>query len=209
MALNMDYSILATIKNKHSRFLPERFTQARILVVDDIPINVKLICSILMAAGYTKIETAHDGIDALKKTYRFEPDLVLLDIMMPVLDGFGYCERIRSDPGAIRMPIIMQTALNEREAKLRALSTGADDFLNKPLDPEELLLRVHVHLERYFMFQDLDQIRSYLKMELDQAQTTIKWLKEGKGEQFANNLLGKHYEVLETLTKEARTDNNT
>lgn len=192
------------LKNKRSLFPDERFKQARILIVDDMGLNLKLLRDTLTAAGYEQTETARDGLEALKITYRFKPDLVLLDIMMPNLDGFGYCEQIRSDPGADRMPIIVQTALGERDAKIRALTLGADDFLNKPLDPEELVLRVNVHLERYFMYQDMDQMRQYLKMELEQAQQTIKRLEEG--EATPRNLLGKHYQVLETLAIQPRTD---
>ncbi len=151
-----EYSIPALVAKKNSPFSPERFANARILVVDDLALNVKLISVALQAAGYSHIGSASNGLEALKETYHFQPDLVLLDLMMPVLDGFGYCEKIRSDPGARRMPIIVQTALGEREDKLRALSCGADDFINKPIDREELILRVHVHLERYFMFQDTD-----------------------------------------------------
>jgi sigma-B regulation protein RsbU (phosphoserine phosphatase) len=198
---------MADLSYKNSLFPPARFTEARILVVDDMKLNVKLICEFLKAAGYTNIATACDGIEALKETYRFEPDLVLLDIMMPNLDGFGYCEQIRNDTGAARMPIIMQTALDERDAKLRGLSCGADDFLPKPLDPDELILRVRIHLERYFMYQDIDQMRSYLKMELDQAKDTIKRLEDEKVGAATRNLIGKHYDVLKTMTVQTHSEN--
>jgi DNA-binding response OmpR family regulator len=200
-------SFKVSAENKFRLFSASRFANARILVVDDSPVNVKLICSTLTAAGYKVLETAKDGLDALDKTYRLIPDLVLLDIMMPNLDGFGYIERLKGDPNAPRMPIIVQTALGEREAKIRALSIGANDFLNKPLDLEELVLRVHVHLERYFMLQDMEQMRSYLKMELEKAQSTIKQL-EGTVPTQATKQLGRHYEVLETLTIEPNSKPN-
>lgn len=188
---------------KHGMFPAARFTQARILVVDDSPFNVRLICAKLAASGYSNIEVAVDGVDALTKTYRKMPDLVLLDIMMPNLDGFGYCDQIRSDPSAAHMPIIVQTALEDRDTKIRALSCGADDFLNKPLDLEEVALRVHVHLERYFILQDLENIRSYLKMELEQANTTIKHLEEGIVSASGRHQLERHYEVLKTLAADS------
>lgn len=181
-------------------FPAARFANARILVVDDSPFNVRLICAKLSASGYTNIDVAVDGVEALTKTYRQMPDLVLLDIMMPNLDGFGYCEQIRGDENAAHMPIIVQTALEDRDTKLRALSCGADDFLNKPLDLEEVALRVHVHLERYFMLQDLQDIKSCLKMELEQAQDTIRQL---QGSDYNHKLLGKHYEVLKALTADS------
>ena len=111
-----------TSSNTQNIFPKERFAKANILVVDDSSFNTKLICSRLSAAGYCSIETAVDGVDGLKKTYKKMPDLVLLDIMMPNLDGFGYCERIRGDANAAHMPIIVQTALDDRATKIRALS---------------------------------------------------------------------------------------
>jgi len=176
-----------------------RFQQAKILVVDDAPFNVKLICAKLAASGYVNVETAVDGVDALTKTYRMNPDLVLLDLMMPNMDGYGYCEHIRADPNAAHMPIIVQTALNDRETKLRALNCGADDFLNKPLDLDEVSLRVHVHLERYFMLQDLEDMRNYLKMELDKAQLTVEQLKAASPDMVGMVQLSKHYDVLKTI----------
>jgi DNA-binding response OmpR family regulator len=158
-----EYSIPALVAKKCSPFPVERFANARILVVDDLSLNVKLIHVALEAAGYSHIASAYNGMEALEKTHHFQPDLVLLDIMMPVLNGYEYCKKIRSDPAARRMPIIVQTALGEREDKLHALSCGADDFINKPIDREELILRVHVHLERYFMFKDTDDMRDYPK----------------------------------------------
>jgi len=161
---------------RNSMFPASRFAEARILVVDDAPFNVKLICAKLAACGYQNLDTAVDGIDALSKTYLVKPDLVLLDLMMPNMDGFGYCEHIRSDPATGHMPIIVQTALNDRDTKLRALSMGADDFLNKPLDLDEVSLRAHVHLERHFMLQDLEEMRKCLNKELETAKNTIKQL---------------------------------
>lgn len=199
--------LMQPISSKKVEMFPaERFANARLLVVDDAPFNVKLICAKLAACGYTQIETAVDGVDALTKTYRMKPDLVLLDLMMPNMDGFTYCEHIRSDPTASHMPIIVQTALNDRETKLRALSVGADDFLNKPLDLDEVALRVHVHLERYFILQDLEDMRAYLKMELDQAQITIKALEKTAMSISGRNLLNKHYDVLKTLAIDPHSD---
>ncbi len=195
----MSDSVFPIVGTKSKMFPALRFAGARILVVDDAPFNVKLICSVLTASGYNNLETAVDGVDALKKTYRQMPDLVLLDIMMPNLDGFGYCEQIRGDANAAHMPIIVQTALEDRDTKLRALTCGADDFLNKPLDLEEVALRVRVHLERYFMLQDLENMRTYLKMELDQAKTTIQHLERSVISGAGRSMLNKHYEVLKTI----------
>lgn len=197
----MNEKIFPVITNKSSVFPASKFINAHILVVDDAPFNVKLICSVLHASGYKNVSTAVDGVDALKQTYRSMPDLVLLDIMMPNMDGFEYCEQIRNDPSAAHMPIIVQTALEDRDTKIRALSIGADDFINKPLDLEEVALRVHVHLERYFMLQDAENIRGYLQMELEQAQTTIEHLEKVAMSMTGRHLLEKHYDVLKSLAR--------
>lgn len=190
-----------------SKFFPaSRFAQARILLVDDYAINLKLISTKLTSVGFTNIETACDGIDALKKTYRQMPDAVLLDIMMPNMDGFGYCEQIRNDPNAAHMPIIVQTALEDRDTKIRALSSGADDFLNKPLDLEEVALRIQLHLERYFMLQDLQQVRQSLHEELELANTTIRLLEEKTTCEAGRDLLAKHYETLKTIASSSSTE---
>lgn len=156
-----------------------RFAQATILVVDDAALSLRLITSALAKKGFNKLITANDGLEALEKTYALQPDLVLLDLHMPKLDGFGYCEKVRNDPTLSRMPIIVQTALEDRETKLRSLSdAGADDFLNKPLDVDELYLRVRLHLERSFMLQDVTQMCQYLSMELEETRGLVGQLAE-------------------------------
>jgi len=139
-----------------------RFAHACILVVDDSVFERRLITAALKKAGFNKIEAAIDGVEALKKTYDLRPDLVLLDLCMPNLDGFGYCEKVRGDKNLLRMPIIVQTALEDRNSRLRALSCGANDFLLKPLDMDEVALRIGLHIENYFMLHQLKALRDYL-----------------------------------------------
>jgi DNA-binding response OmpR family regulator len=145
----------------------DRLSKATILVVDDDALNRHLITTALEKSGFSTVKIAVDGNDALVQTIKFKPDLIILDLQMPNLDGFGFCRKVRNYDELPRMPIIVQTISEAREDKLRALSVGADDFLNKPLDMEELKLRSCVHLERYFMLQDLKNMCGYLKMELD------------------------------------------
>lgn len=144
-----------------------KFPNARILVVDDSDFDRLLISTALKKAGFTSLSMAVDGQDALQKTLDLRPDLVLLDLSMPNLDGFGYCEKIRSDSTMPKIPILVQTALEDRKSRLAALSCGADDFLTKPLDMDELVLRITVHTERYMMLRDMQNMCDYLKLELD------------------------------------------
>ena len=120
-----------------------------ILVVDDLPQNVRLLEAVLSPKGF-RVAKASSGEEALDVLSQEHPDLVLLDILMPGMDGYEVCRRIRQDPGTAFLPVIMMTASGE-EQKLRAIESGADDFVNKPFDQAELLARVRslVRVKRY------------------------------------------------------------
>ncbi|MEC9463848.1 MAG: PleD family two-component system response regulator, partial [Pseudomonadota bacterium] len=114
---------------------------ARILVVDDIPANVKLLEARLMAE-YFDVLTASNGRDALDICDRTQVDVILLDIMMPEMDGFEVCERLKSNPRTAQIPVVMVTALDQPSDRVRGLKAGADDFLTKPVNDLQLISRV-------------------------------------------------------------------
>ncbi|OJT95870.1 MAG: PleD family two-component system response regulator [Rhizobium sp. 63-7] len=114
---------------------------ARILVVDDIPANVKLLEARLLAE-YFDVLTAADGKTALEICDRTQVDLILLDIMMPGMDGFEVCERIKGNPRTTHIPVVMVTALDQPSDRVRGLKAGADDFLTKPVNDLQLISRV-------------------------------------------------------------------
>lgn len=118
-----------------------RASPGRILVADDNPANVKLLEGLLGFHGY-EVEAALDGEAALASIRARVPDLLLLDVLMPGLDGYEVCRAVRSDPALAMLPVVMVTALEDREERVRGLEAGADDFLSKPLNPPELLARV-------------------------------------------------------------------
>ena len=120
-----------------------------ILVVDDLPQNVRLLEAVLSPKGF-RVAKASSGEEALDVLSQEHPDLVLLDILMPGMDGYEVCRRIRQDPGTAFLPVIMITASGE-EQKLRAIESGADDFVHKPFDQAELVARVRslVRVKRY------------------------------------------------------------
>jgi len=122
---------------------------ARILVVDDVPENVRLLQAVLAPRGYDVI-VAHDGLAALESVGSEQPDLILLDVMMPGLDGYGVCRRLREDDDTAVLPVIMVTS-SEGEEKTRAIEAGADDFIPKPFNHDELLTRVRslLRIKRY------------------------------------------------------------
>jgi DNA-binding response OmpR family regulator len=118
---------------------------ARILVVDDEAKNVKLLEALLLPRGY-QISTASNGEEALQQVQRERPDLILLDVMMPVMDGFEVCKRLKEDADTRLIPVVIMTALDQVEDRIQGVEAGADDFLSKPVHRDELLARIRTSL---------------------------------------------------------------
>ncbi len=127
-----------------------------ILVVDDEPHNVKLLDALLRANGY-QVVTAATGEEALQRVAASAPDLILLDVMMPGLDGFEATRRLRANPTTRLIPIVLVTALKETEDRIRGIEAGCDDFLSKPVDKHELLARVKTLLTLSYYRSLLDE----------------------------------------------------
>jgi DNA-binding response OmpR family regulator len=137
---------------------------ARILVVDDTLANVKLLAGLLEASDYD-VCVAHSGQEALEQVAKSLPDLILLDIVMPDLDGYEVCRRIRQDPKTALLPIVMVTALDPGEERVKGIEAGADDFLTKPINRQELLARV----------RSLLRIRDLHRVVEEQADSLAQW----------------------------------
>ncbi len=114
---------------------------ARILVVDDVEANVRLL-EAKLTIEYYDVMTCQDGASAIRLAAEEQPDIILLDVMMPGMDGFETCRRLKADPNTRHIPVVLVTALDGREDKIRGLDAGADDFLTKPLDDIVLFARV-------------------------------------------------------------------
>lgn len=119
--------------------------QETILIVDDTPANLSVLVDTLSEAGY-QLMVAEDGEDALAQTTHTKPDLILLDVMMPGLDGFETCGRLKTAAATRDIPVIFMTALNETAEKVRAFNAGAVDYITKPIQHEEALARISTHL---------------------------------------------------------------
>jgi two-component system, sensor histidine kinase and response regulator len=119
--------------------------QGRIMVVDDQPANLRAVSTLLVRSGY-EVVTANTGEDALRLAGEQVPDLLLLDMMMPGMDGFALLAQIKQQPPLLRLPVVFLTAAHDRELLLRAFDAGAVDYVTKPFMPEELLARVNAHV---------------------------------------------------------------
>ncbi len=186
----------------------------KILVVDDQPINVQLLKRKLEKEGI-EILTAYNGQEALEKVAQGKPDLILLDVMMPDMDGIEVCNRLQADESARHIPIIFVTARTSKEGKIEGLGVGAVDYITKPLDLDETLARVRTQLR----FVQINREMLDLQRRLVEARraATIGAVTQGVAHNL-NNLLGvvlgyldlikSHYDKPEQVKKNAQSVEN-
>jgi DNA-binding response OmpR family regulator len=169
-------------ENLDQRWLPNAalYSKMKIVAIDDEPANVALLEAMLTDGGYSRVKTVTDSRLAMEICVTFEPDLVLLDLMMPHVDGFAILESLRAAAGEAFLPVIVLTADASETTKLRALRAGATDFLLKPFSQLEVLLRMSNLLETRRLHLQLDmQLAAYADAvrertsELREAQRAI------------------------------------
>ncbi len=134
----------------------------RVLIADDNTQGVELLEAYLGETGY-EVQTAADGEETLRKVAEWKPDLILLDIMMPKISGFEVCKRLRKNPATAGIVILMITALDQPSDIDRAVEAGTNDFLTKPINKTELLLRVRSALQSQRYKKQLDQALAYME----------------------------------------------
>ncbi|MCW2674055.1 MAG: two component transcriptional regulator, winged helix family [Frankiales bacterium] len=139
--------------------------EARLLVVDDEPNIVELLSASLRFAGF-EVETAAGGLEAVDKARTFRPDLLVLDVMMPGLDGFGVVRRLRQD--GVRTPVVFLTAKDATEDKVQGLTLGGDDYVTKPFSLEEVVARIRAVLRRVSTSPQAAKHLSFADIELDE-----------------------------------------
>jgi PleD family two-component response regulator len=134
--------------------LPTTSETQSILIVDDAPANLRLLSHILAGQGYT-IRAVTSGPRAIEAARASPPDLILLDVMMPDLDGFTTCEQLKANPETRDIPVIFISALDATEDKIQAFTSGGVDYVTKPFHPEEVLARVQTHLSLQALQREL------------------------------------------------------
>jgi phosphoserine phosphatase RsbU/P len=154
-----------------SSFASVNIRNSRILVVDDNRVNRHLLMAVLQRGGFPNVSMAEDGIDALARIEESAPDLILLDLMMPRMDGFEVCRRVRANSAWKDLPILVQSSLSSSDDRKQAFSAGATDFVTKPINATELLSRVRIHLENQALLRDLQGYRSRRQTELALARS--------------------------------------
>lgn len=143
-------------------------SKGRILIVDDMIANLEVLSETLAEAGYT-VATAIDGERALKRVQSHPPDLILLDVQMPGISGFETCEQLKMNPTTAGIPVIFMTALADTESKVQGFALGAVDYITKPFQEQELLARIHTHLQLHHITKHLEQIVAERTEELQAA----------------------------------------
>jgi len=161
-----------------------------ILIVDDEPWNITVLEKYLKDQGY-RVTGVNSGSAALAEVTKTDFDMILLDIMMPTMDGYEVCRKLRDQPACATLPIILVTALRETADKVTGLDAGADDFLTKPVDKSELSARVRAHLRIKSMSDELKTWNEQLEVKVDQRTHEVK----AKGRQLSDA----YHMVLEVL----------
>lgn len=142
--------------------------KSKILIADDNQPNVELLEAYLVNLD-CEIAIAADGQETLDKVASFQPDIILLDVMMPKLSGFEVCKKLKDDPATSRIMVLMVTALNELGDIERAVEAGTDDFLSKPVNKAELVMRIERMLRIRHMSDELERLRRYIQDMEDES----------------------------------------
>lgn len=146
------------------------FSDCRILIIEDNPSNQILVSQLLNVVGIGHIETAQDGVEGLEKAFSMKPDLVILDITMPRMNGYEVLHQLRTNQDTASIPVLIQTASDTRAARDKTFSAGATDFITKPLNPLEFFSRIRVHLENRLLVKHLETKLAQINEELELAQ---------------------------------------
>ncbi len=165
--------------------------QLPIMIIDDVPVNTKVVRAHLQTAGYQNLRTLSDSTDALATIYRETPDLILLDLMMPEVSGLDILEALRADERMKHLPIVILTGTESAELRTRALNLGATDFLMKPVDVDELLPRVRNMLTIKLHQDSLERRVRERTLQLEKSRLDLIH-RLAKAAEYRDNETGRH-----------------
>ncbi len=152
------------------RQLPRKaFADASVLIVDDNPFNRRMLEALITTLGVGRLDSAQDGVEGLAAIEAHRPDLVLLDVMMPRMDGLEMCRRLRADHALLDLPVLFITALNDAKSRAACFAAGGNDVVSKPIEAEEVLARVRVHLHNALLMARLNADHARVREELAAA----------------------------------------
>ena len=183
--LQIFHSKITLVNNTQCYLIKDYFfMKPTILIVDDEPSGQQVVESILQDQGYA-MEFASNGKEALKKAGELKPDLILLDIMLPEIDGIQVCQMLRKNSELAKIPVVMLTALNDRDIRIASLDAGADDFISKPFDRAELRARVRsiTRLNKYRLLYERNMMFSWIS---DQSSDGYLLIRNGDEVIYAN-----------------------
>jgi sigma-B regulation protein RsbU (phosphoserine phosphatase) len=180
--------------------LEERLSGCHLLIVEDGRVNTAILRQQLISGGYSHITIAENGKKGLALTRELKPDLVILDIIMPEMDGFEYCQIVQQEPELSNIPIIVQTSLERTEDMVRAFALGASDYIHKPIKSLELLARIKVHLTSKLLREETMLQQQQMHCELVAAQQMQKNLMPSPeqmriAEQLYRMKIARHFET--------------
>jgi sigma-B regulation protein RsbU (phosphoserine phosphatase) len=163
---------LSTLEQNDSFSIPtpnRAKKEGRILIVDDQKVNRNLVAHFLRVGGYKQLEMAENGKDALQKVEIFEPDLILMDVIMPEMDGFETCQALKANPKTSHIPVLFLSGLTDVKSRTQGYRLGAVDYVNKPIDRNELVARAEVHILNGMLFKSMQAFSQRLINDLDSA----------------------------------------
>jgi diguanylate cyclase (GGDEF)-like protein len=193
---------------------PNKENRYKLLIVDDVPKNIQVAANLLQKSGY-QMAFAQDGPTAIEQTQSTRFDLILLDVMMPDMDGFEVCRRIKENPDSREIPIIFLTAKNDSDSIVQGFHLGAMDYLTKPFNGAELQARVKTHLELYRSKEELKAANQRLNIEIGERRKAEEELKRSqemyRQMSIHDSLTGLYntrylYDAMATLMEQCRAD---